>query len=504
MTSPLPDPPRAVRPIPSPRPPTGALVRLVHDERGVTALTFGLLSFLSLTFVGAAVDIGRWLHARKITMEAIDAATLAGLRSYQETGSKATAEQHALRNYTANVQDRATMTSDNVSFVLTDSGSKVAMTAAGNVVYTPLFLKVLPSVMNISSLPVLKRDNSEHAVAELAMGNNRGTSLEVSLMLDITGSMTESDGAGSTKIATLKKAAKDLVRTLIWDSHSEITSRVALVPFSDAVNLGTTATLAARGPVLAGSGCPQQPGNTVYCPYVTDYGPKKNDPSDDKYAEFRITSNCVTERLGAQAYTDASPFLAPVGRHYMPSSSPNCPTRSPLIPLTADKVKLERAIDGFVADGGTMGHVGTAWAWYTLSPNFNAFFDTAGAAAAPYSQVTALNVHGKPKLQKIAVLMTDGDYNDGGYCNGIRRRYWPGCTANNGDAVDQAKRVCTAMKETGIVVYTVGFRVSTAAKQLLTQCATSPAHFYDATDGNKLSQAFRAIAYQLVPPYLSH
>ena len=70
-----------------------------------------------------------------------------------------------------------------------------------------------------------------------AGGNNsKGESLEISLMLDVTGSMCDP----CTKIDDLKAAAKDLVDIVIWDDQSAYTSKVALSPFAPAVNVGST------------------------------------------------------------------------------------------------------------------------------------------------------------------------------------------------------------------------------------------------------------------------
>src|SRR5690606_19046817 len=60
------------------------------------------------------------------------------------------------------------------------------------------------------------------------------TNLEDALMRDVTGSM-----AGQ-RIADLKDAAKDLVDIIVQNDQSEYSTRVAIVPFSHAVNAGTT------------------------------------------------------------------------------------------------------------------------------------------------------------------------------------------------------------------------------------------------------------------------
>ena len=40
-------------------------------------------------------------------------------------------------------------------------------------------------------------------------------------------------------------------------------------------------------------------------------------------------------------------------------------------PLTNDTAMLKRRIDKLQTGGSTAGHLGTAWAWYLLSPNWN-------------------------------------------------------------------------------------------------------------------------------------
>ena len=83
------------------------------------------------------------------------------------------------------------------------------------------------------------------------------------------------------------------------------------------------------------------------------------------------------------------------------SMSTSCTPASQLVPLTKDTKVLKDTIDGFAASGNTAGQLGTAFAWYLLSPNWNTVWPAD-------SQVTA---YGTPKVDKIAMLMTDGEYN---------------------------------------------------------------------------------------------
>ncbi|MEQ1696562.1 MAG: pilus assembly protein [Hyphomicrobiaceae bacterium] len=486
----------------SPIPGARTLTRFKSDERGNVAMTFGLMIFMMVGFIGASVDIGRWMLARKQTQEAIDAAVLAGLRKYQESSDTGLAISAAQINYnyvvTKNgrglVGQNPMITSDTIAFVLQNGNRK--MTATGDVVIKTPFIGIATNaiskgVSKIGTLPVLKTDGSENAVSEIAQGGNAGTNLEISVMIDITGSMGESDNSGSTKIATVKTAAKNMVDILVWADQSTYTSKIAIVPFSETVNLGTPSVATkARGNFQAGASS-NTPGSQYY---------KVNGTN------LPISNVCVTERIGNHEYDDESPDLYPVGRYYSTygtsQGTGKCPTATPIMPLSNDKTALRSVITSLSAGGTTAGHIGTAWAWYMLSPNFNSIWTSNAGVARPYSDLTALTAKGRPVLRKIAVLMTDGDYNTE-YCNGVTDWY-RSCTPNNGSAVNQALSLCAGMKAKGIEVYTIGAQVSNAAKTMLKQCATDPAHFYDATDGTKMQQAFMDIAYKLVPPYISH
>ncbi len=53
------------------------------DQDGNVAIIFCLMATVLMLAVGAAVDVGRWLHARDQTVAAVDAALLAGGRALQ-------------------------------------------------------------------------------------------------------------------------------------------------------------------------------------------------------------------------------------------------------------------------------------------------------------------------------------------------------------------------------------------------------------------------------------
>lgn len=208
-------------------------------------------------------------------------------------------------------------------------------------------------------------------------------------------------------------------------------------------------------------------------------------------------SNCVTERPGASAGTDAAPGVdAWLGRLYPTESA--CPSAK-ITPLTSLRDTLKGQINSYSATGGTAGQIGLAAAWHLISPNFSNIWPSDGAPAA----------HDPSKTLKAVVLMTDGDFNTN-YCQGVlaaNAGYGDAdtrinCNAQNGDPFSQSITLCNAMKRDNIVVYTVGFNLGTnrgkagidTAIEVMEECASSKdKHFFKAESGTDLKEAFKAI-----------
>jgi len=204
-------------------------------------------------------------------------------------------------------------------------------------------------------------------------------------------------------------------------------------------------------------------------------------------------SGCVTERVGAQAYTEVVPSSAStrVGLHY-PNIDGTCISDT-ILPLSSSASTIKSRIDGFAASGSTSGQIGIAWGWYMVSPNWNTLWPSNGAAA--YNPAETL---------KAVVIMTDGAFNTP-YCKGvISHQAGSGsgsnsakidCDATNGDPFAQSRALCTAMKAQGVIVYTVGFSITAGTDEaaVLADCASTPANVFLPASGGDLSEAFAAI-----------
>jgi Flp pilus assembly protein TadG len=441
-----------------------------RDAGGGVAIMFALMLVALCLFVGAAVDIGRWVQARHQTIAAMDAAVLAGGSVLRDANNTlAMAREAAQAYYAENTKGRSEVVDDTISFDATDNNA--AFVAKGNVYLKTTFL----SLAQISKLPLLTTSQADYSRAELAGGGTGGSgggsstqdTVEVALMLDVTGSMA------GTKIADLKVAATKLVQNLISDATPDRV-RIALVPFSEGVRLPSSANSKARG----------NPADSI------TVGSGRN-------ATTYSRTDCVVERTGTNKYTDVAPgsgkyVTALYKTNSWFGSACNLSTNEELLPLSKNRTTLLNRIDKLQTSGMTAGHLGTAWAWYVLSPNWNSLWSSASAAAA----------YGA-KVQKIAILMTDGAYNMQYASNGIEASE---SGAANGASAAQAKSLCTNMKAKGITVYTVGFALGgdQNAISTLAHCASDPEKAYVAETGFELQQVYKEIALKISPLYLSH
>ncbi len=461
--------------------------RLGRDDRGAIAIQFALLAIPLSILVFALVDLGRISLQRHQMQDALDAATLIAARSTAVSDTELEA-----------VGDPAFL-AEAAGLNLSLSASNASFKAGtGNHVVGTATATLKPIIANLWT----SADFNVTATSDVIRSSKN---LEVAVVLDITGSMS------GTRITDLKTGASDLVDIVVKDDQSPFYSKVAIVPYSVGVNVGSTYADAVRGAVTARaitgvskanaavvtstshgfivgdkvtisgvSGPTMLNGNTysVTAASANTFTINANTSSAPKYVsggvascntstnpgclnftftsasntiETRTLSTCVTERTGTYAYTDMAPSIAPMGRNYpttkLESSQPNPCPTASITPLSSDRTALKNQINALSIGGSTAGQVGFAWGWYMVSPNFGYLWPSATQRPAPYNT---------KDLVKVVVLMTDGAFNTP-YCKGvIAKDAGSGsgaasdhinCNATNGDAFTQTRKLCDAMKD---------------------------------------------------------
>lgn len=445
--------------------------RLARDTRGVSAVFFAISFAVMAPMALSVFDVYQSTEQRGKLQDALDAATLYAARSTAtDTAGISAVGTKAL---IANLQLISGATLSSSSFVLVSSAGDTKVVAQAKV-----------------ALPAYAPMAFTHSPVQVSSEVTRpGNNLEVALVLDTTGSMA------GTRIANLKTAANKLIDLVVSDQQSPYYSKLAIVPYSNSVNPGTYLNTV-RGTPGIGTDSTPLPGLAAI-KFTNKSGSLKT---------FNV-GNCVSERQGSQAFTDASYTTAKVGWVYASSTENPC-IGAAIQPLSSDKTALKATITSLAAANSTAGQIGLAWGWYMVSPNWASLFPADAKPAA----------YGTAHLIKAVILMTDGAFNTA-YCKGVISKdsgsgsgsdsNHINCNAPNGDAFAQAAAICANMKASpnNVVVYTVGFDVGSdaAAQAVLANCATDASHVYfPADDGTSLQVAFQAIASDLNRLRISH
>ncbi|MCO5155253.1 MAG: pilus assembly protein [Aquamicrobium sp.] len=446
--------------------------RFGRDRRGNFGMMMAVLAPVLLLGAGFGINVAQMSNARSNLLAALDSAVTSTARDLttgviKEQDARASLEAFLFANGVRGFSrlDRLTLDS-----VVLDKHRKTVEAQASVVVDIAFPLFGAAAVQTITTESAARYSDRR---------------IEVAMMLDVTGSMAKK---GKTdKIGDLKDAAKSAVEALLeGNRHSPDRVRVALVPYAEAVNVGKE---------LAGTVVFQEAGNGPVPP------PNWARPS-------KLKDHCATERKlqdGKADFSDAGPdelrehftkgkngkttayqYKALVNRDERLGS---CPSAS-LLPLTSDKSKLDTAIDGFKASGYTAGGIAAQWGYYMLSPKWRSTVSGAGLGAGPADV-------DPEKIAKIAILMTDGEFNTA----------FPEVTDEKDTnkqttrSPNNARSVCAAMKKDGIEIFTIGFALpsgeSAAARKVLADCASPDTpltkHFYDAATGEELKTAFKDI-----------
>ncbi|ODR95539.1 hypothetical protein AUC70_01050 [Methyloceanibacter stevinii] len=497
--------------------------RFPRDKRGNAAVVFGLAIVPIILMVGVAIDYGRAMTVRGSVSDAADAAALAigswvGLTE-EELEEKA--QQFFDANY-ASALSKDIKSDFKVSFV----GDDIVVKATASVPTT--FLRLA----NVNNLDV----GIENTITK------RQRNIELALVLDTTGSM-----GSSGKMNAMKDAAKKMVNDMFGDRNTSDTLDVALVPFAAAVNVGTdnknatwldknAKSQVAKEDFGSGTkpfdffdklrrkksswdweGCVRErsgyayeltdatPGDenrnpdSLFAPYFAPDEPDSdnddgysypNNYIDDQKCGERRSRNRTPEKC--QRYTGKYDKISIQNHSNGPNK--NCPPR-PITALSDSKSDVTDAINALQANGYTNIPAGLLWGWRVLSPS------------APFTEAEAYD---EEERVKAIVLLTDGsndpgrvynhngsNYNAFGYPSEGHLGSTSGSTAEN-ELDEKTETVCNNIKAKGILIYTIGFRVSSSSTHtLLRNCASKPDMYYNSPSNSQLAAIFADIAQGL-------
>lgn len=453
--------------------------KLLLNESGNISIILALSILTLMLAAGVAIDYGRISLEKTRLQAAVDSAALYAASLNETTNGAITTL--ARPYFDANYHNE-----NAVAFGVKNMGG--SFTAEASTSVNNAFL----SIVGMKTSPI-------SAVAVVTQG---GVNTEIALVLDNTGSMIAVNSkSGLRAIDELKLAAVKFVAQTLSNTQEKYYTKIGVVPYSMAVNLGANLSVEARGGIA--------PGTSTVTGHEQFIFPSPLSPNSSL-----SISNCVSERTGTAAYTDAPVSSYPVGLAYLPGS--HCSNISQLVPLSKSSEILKSTINSMQAVGATAAQVGIAWGWYILSSEIGLWENESKPAAKSKG------------ARKILVLMTDGEFNTG-YAEGVpsyntASKYINvnGASgfilkdATNGDPYDQAEKLCSEIKKSGIEIFVITFQLTAPSfntkltyaesiakrRAIVNACASDLEHVIDA-DSMSLDKAFEKLSVKVETPRLT-
>ncbi len=419
------------------------LARFKGDESGALII-FGLfLVILMLMIGGVAVDTMRYERIRTDLQQTLDRSVLAAANLNQTLDGEDVVrdfmDKAGLGEYLTYVSASGIGSGESGAPPEQPTDNYRSIEARAKVVM-PTFLMHLAGV---ETLPAVAASEARQEV----------TDVEIIMVLDVSGSMTESDGHGSTKIEALKEAAKKFIDTMLeGDGVEHVT--IGIVPYNGQVNLGPK--LISRYSVIDNAivnGLPQ--GTTdIHCLELPSSGTfystrgisrilplhrkTYTDSKNGVWTGSETNKSVLTDLTqrdairasdgqflsddqgGENMYRQCGPSLVNLdgtarldedGDPYLRDGQPIPNSVSYVRMPTNDAEDLKDRIDDLYAAGNTSITLGMKWGLALIDPSARPIYDwfiTAGDIPAAFS--------GRPydydevQSMKIIVLMTDGKH----------------------------------------------------------------------------------------------
>lgn len=466
---------------------------LARNRRGATAITFALCLIPILMMSGFAIDFALHLTYKKKVQHALDMAGLAAARHLsQDAGADLdTIKRLARSHFQSELGDAGYISLNQVD--VTRAGMRINLEVDGT---------MPTSIMHLAGVPTM----SLFTESEAAYGIP--TKIEVALVLDTSSSMSTTDaGQPKSRIASLKFAATEMVNTLMVGPDATIPVKMAVVPFSNRVNVGTDKAGKSWLSVPADFTKTEQNChipiewyelNCTENSYTCD-----DDGVDDSCRSFDCPAGaedaaipvcttestdyswngCVQPRTEAYHLTDGN-----YGSEKIPGylsvhiiggvSDKECASK--IQKMTSDPSRVKRGINNMQVRSDTYMPSGLIWGYRMLT------------GQAPFRANQSISAFMRDGGAKAIVLMSDGS-------NTLAPEPDGSISGDDISAADpNTTEVCNLIKAANVEIYVVAYDISdVATTALLEDCASSTSRFFTATSTDQLEAVFATITKQL-------
>ena len=378
-------------------------------------MTVAVLLLPIMFIVGAMVDYSRVVSSRSKAQQAVDAAALAGAQELANGGSVRDAKSIANSYYKAQLtQSMINNSTVQISVSNVSGGQNIIVNSAG----------VTPT----SLMKIIGIDSIDWSVKSTAGRTKVFDSGEITLVLDISSSMRKDN--------RMTNARAGLYRFIdeIFPNGNNPDVSVSFIPYANSINFGSTYISWLRSDQNTGSftGC------------------FRHEP----FHEYKYTGTGTTYPTQYRNY-----------KQMFRKGYPHCPySSSSALLFSSSPSALKNRIKGLSLGTGTHSNIAMAWAWRTLSPQWEPFFR---------------NNNNYPKQhqtdkRKAIIFLTDGSVKS--------RDFWgDGVNTREDDTLQAIAKqnyldVCTAIKnENKVDVYTISYFHDSPA---LKHCASKPENYF--------------------------
>ncbi len=353
------------------------LFRMLRRDEDGSIIIFSLMMFvLILWFGGMAVDLMRFETTRTKLQGTLDRAVLAAA-DLDQTLPPA--------EVCADYFEKAGM-SQFLDTCIVDQGINYRVVTAVADAEMPLFFYDLPSVFSSPFTAEL----SSLTVSGTSTAEERVTDVEVSLILDVSGSMNR-----NRRIQNLRPAARDFVTTVLSNNTNAPQGliTISIVPYSAVVNPGTLIE-----PHLNINRSHEYSSCLLF--------------DDD---EFDTTALNLSATYDHVSHFDPDWYYASdsASEGANPIKYPWCHTgdHNAIVPLTTDETVLHDAIDDLTPYGNTAIDMGVKWGVALLDPSTRSIISSLAGQSGSGVPAIASNRpedFGQSDILKVLVLMTDG------------------------------------------------------------------------------------------------
>lgn len=408
------------------------VARWLSDQRGSLGVTMAVATPVVVMLVGVSFDYARAENVRSKLQRATDMASLALSKLTDNYDNPTDAAQRFIRAMLEGegVDASSMRVGAKVDKTLNSKSATVSASLDTDLFFAGFFTA------------------DEFTVAVSSSAAERYRHMEISLVLDISGSM-----GSNSKIRRLKEAATEFLQIMLKsDTDAEFTT-LNIIPYGGDVMLGE--------------------------PF-------------DKFLKplWRLTpwNGCIDlgkEPLHGQVLSigtyNPTPAINFGSQWVCPQSWNRTLFRENDLDTLVDHVEGLRALGP-----STSTDVGAHWGLAALLPDWRPHLP---------GNVTEAPREMNGEVTKKLIIMTDGAINGPHRLFGTKvKTLYDSLFASN-----RLRGVCDAAKDSGVEVFTIGFEVNSHwMLDLLKDCATSSKHYFDPS-GTQISDVFKSIAFRLAP-----